>query len=105
MPIYTVTGIEKPMDYQTQAGIREIAADYWKKHLKTMYKELKSQDKLEEKLDEAAEQTFQAYQAELKRIEETDEMQGPLAKSLAWDRVREMWIMLPSWKKQKTQKD
>jgi len=80
--------------YKTPEGLKRLAEMHWKKYRPKMFQSLKESGRLEESLNQAANDTWQAMQSiKTKLIEQGYTEQQ--AEDTAWEMMRQEWILLP----------
>lgn len=77
-------------------GYGMMAERHWREHRPNMVRELEAQDKLEEALYEAQEQTTDEMLAIMERLETEQGLTVQQSKDAAWEIVRERYILLPA---------
>jgi hypothetical protein len=83
----------------TLEQLKDLARSHWKRHLPKYYRNLKKSGELEKRIENAAKFTLDAFNLERGRLMERG-IGIEQANMVAWELVREMWILLPSekWK-------
>jgi hypothetical protein len=79
----------------TLEQLKELARSHWKKHLPRFYRNLEKAGDLEKRVENAASFTLQAFEVEKKRLQENG-LAPQQASEVAWELVREEWILLRS---------
>jgi hypothetical protein len=75
--------------------LKELARSHWKKHLPKFYRNLKKSGELEKSVENAARFTMDAFNLEKERLLKMG-WRLQEASGLAWELVREEWILLRS---------
>jgi cation transport regulator ChaB len=81
-------------DLPSKAELKELGRDHWKKFRPKHYRAFKESGYLDEALENAAKFPLEAYVTEKRRLLEkgfTDNQ----AHQVAWELVREEWLLLP----------
>jgi hypothetical protein len=79
----------------TLERLKDLARSHWKEHRPKLYRNLKKSGKLEQRVENAARLTLDAFNLEKDRLEKTG-MIPSQASEIAWELVREEWIFLRS---------
>ena len=79
----------------TLEQLQDLARSHWKEHRPKLYRTLKKSGELEKKIENAARLTLDAFNLEKGRLEKTG-MSPSQASEIAWELVREEWILLRS---------
>lgn len=84
----------------TLEQLKELARSHRKKYLPKFYRNLEKSGELEERVENAARFTFQAFEVEKKRLQENG-LARQQASEVAWELVREEWLLLRSEEQEK----
>ena len=79
----------------TLEELQDLARSHWKQHRPKLYRSLKRSGTLEERAENAARFTLDAFSLEKGRLEKTG-LTPNQASDIAWELVREEWILLRS---------
>jgi hypothetical protein len=79
----------------TLERLKDLARCHWKEHRPKLYWNLKKSGELEQRVENAAMLTLNAFILEKDRLENTG-MNPSQASEIAWELVREEWILLRS---------
>ncbi len=79
----------------TLERLKDLARCHWKEHRPKLYRSLKKSGELEERVENAARLTLDAFTLEKDRLEKTG-MNPSQAIEIAWELVSEEWILLRS---------
>jgi hypothetical protein len=79
----------------SEKELKELARSHWKEHRPKFFAELQKDGYLEEALNNAAKNTLDAYQNVKRQLLKRGESPGQ-AHAIAWELVREEWILRPS---------
>jgi hypothetical protein len=74
--------------------LKELAREHWKKHRPSLFRALEKEGSLEQRLENAANFTLKGYEVEKKRLLERGYQENQ-AHEVAWELVREEWLLLP----------
>jgi hypothetical protein len=80
--------------------VKDLARSHWKEHRPKLYRNLKKSGDLEKRVENAARLTLDAFNLEKDRLVNTG-MSPSQASEIAWELVREEWILLRSEKHEK----
>ena len=79
----------------TLEQLKDLARSHWKEHRPKLYQSLKKSGELEQRVEDAARLTLDAFNLEKDRLEKIG-MSPSQASEIAWELVREEWILLRS---------
>jgi hypothetical protein len=79
----------------TLEWLKDLARSHWKEHRPRLYRNLKKSGELEKRVENAARLTLDAFNLGKDRLEKTG-MSASQASEIAWELVREEWILLRS---------
>lgn len=79
----------------TLEEMKALARSHWKEHRPKLYRSLKKSGTLEERVENAARFTLNAFNLEKGRLEKTG-LSPNQASEIAWELVKEEWILLRS---------
>ena len=79
----------------TLEQLKYLARSRWKEHRPRFYRNLKKSGELEQRVENAARLTLNAFNLEKKRLEKAG-MSASQASEISWEQVREEWILLRS---------
>lgn len=81
----------------SEKELKELGRKHLKEHCPKQFRGLQEEGNLEEALDNAARNTLQAYQNAKSRLLENGLKENE-AHDIAWELVREEWLLIPSEK-------
>jgi hypothetical protein len=79
----------------TLEQLKDLARSHWKKHLPKLNRNLKKSGELEKRVENAAKFTLDAFSLEKERLVKNG-LNPNQASEVAWELVREEWILLRS---------
>ncbi len=79
----------------TLEQLKELARSHWKRHLPKFYQNLKKSGDLEKRVENAAKFTLNAFNLEKEKLLKKG-WKPQEASEVAWELVREEWILLRS---------
>ena len=79
----------------TLEELKDLARSHWKEHRPKLYRNFKKSRELEERIENAAKFTLNAFNLEKGRLEKTG-LSPNQASEIAWELVREEWILVRS---------
>ena len=75
--------------------LKDLARSHWKEHRAKLYRNFKKSGELEERIENAARFTLNAFNVEKERLEKKG-FDPNQASEIAWELVREEWILVRS---------
>lgn len=79
----------------SEKELKELGRKHWKEHRPKLFAELQKEGYLEEALDHAAKNTLSAYQNQKSQLLKNGYKPNQ-AHNVAWELVREEWLLRPS---------